>query len=145
MASMAAPEYAAAFFVLRAPFLPASGWGEMDWGGLPATAGGSGIREALWLGSPEFAGQAGDGEPKEKSGKKDARKQRALYRYLSRMVFRATPFGLFAGCSVGETGKETCLQIVGRERYERKTRLDFEYLHGLVQALLKLPEARTPA
>jgi hypothetical protein len=81
------------------------------------------IREALWLGSPELAGQAGEGGPKEGAGQKEARKARALYRYISRMAFRATPFGLFAGCSLGEIGRETCLQLAAQEHYQRKTRL----------------------
>ena len=136
----------ARFFVLRTPLLPASG----GLGTRPMSPGGSlhdpFIREALWLASPEFAQteeRAGEGEAETKgAAEKKARAARSRYRYLSRMAYRATPFGLFAGITLGETGRETRFELAGPERYERKTRLDFEYLHEVVAALLQSPEAR---
>lgn len=92
----------------------------MATGGIGTTADAPGIREALWIGSPEFIGQAGEGGAEEKSGKREERRARTAYRYLSRMAFRPTPFGLFAGYSLGETGKETRLQILGQEYYDAK-------------------------
>jgi lantibiotic biosynthesis protein len=139
---MANPTCKAAFFALRTPISSVAHWEGLVASGIERDLTVPLIREALWLGSPGFAGLSGEGLAEEGHDQHKGRRERTLYRYLSRMAFRATPFGLFAGCSLGEMGKETCLRLEGRECYERKTRLDFEYLHGLVQALLKLPEAR---
>jgi thiopeptide-type bacteriocin biosynthesis protein len=136
------PEFTPCFFVLRTPLFPATAWANMVRTEIAGALAAPIPREALWLGSPEFMEQADAAGRKANGEGKEGRKERALYRYLSRMAFRATPFGLFAGYSVGEIGKETSLQLVERLRYERKTRLDFEYLHGLVHAIVKLPEAR---
>jgi hypothetical protein len=68
--------------------------------------------------------------------------ERALVRYLARMTGRATPFGLFAGCSVGTTAGETRLQLAARTCYRRHTRLDMDYQHVLTDALGRLPAVR---
>ena len=63
-------------------------------------------------------------------------------RYLARMAGRATPFGLFAGCSVGAIGAEARLEIAGRSQYRRHTRLDTDYLFALADALARDPALR---
>ena len=60
-----------------------------------------------------------------------------LVSYFARMTGRPTPFGLCAGCSVGTIGAETRLEIDGRERYRRHTRLDMDYLESLCSALAR--------
>ncbi len=141
---MSASSYEAGFFVLRTPSLSVPG---EPGAGLTSPSDSSPnpfIREALWLASPEFSQLQSSGREEGKEGArgKEGRSARTRYRYLSRRTYRATPFGLFAGVTLGEVGKETCLELAGRDGYQRTTRLDFEYLHGVVQALLKLPEAR---
>src|SRR5262245_15809514 len=68
------------------------------------------VREALFIASPEFEERIQsesdviecDGRPKI---------ERALMRYFSRMASRPTPFGLFAGCSVGTVNRTTHLAV----------------------------------
>src|SRR5262249_53411008 len=67
---------------------------------------------------------------------------RTLLRYLGRMAGRATPFGLFAGCSVGEVGHETRLGLSGLASYRRHTRVDSHALCLLVQAVERDPLLR---
>jgi thiopeptide-type bacteriocin biosynthesis protein len=78
--------------------------------------------------------------------KKGQRAERALVRYIYRMAARATPFGLFSGCSLGpvETAPGTATRIaVGpRSAYERHTRLDMDYLFALCEDLGRDPEVR---
>lgn len=59
----------------------------------------------------------------------------SLERYVSRMSTRCTPFGLFAGCALGEVGGRT--NIVLNQHYRKVIRLDMQYLYELYMALLK--------
>ena len=92
------------------------------------------IREALWLASPEFfdALSLWRKDPESAKGQK---LERALYRYVARMTCRPTPFGLFAGCTLGKIGNETRLQIGPSAEYWRRSRLDMEYLFNLVEKI----------
>lgn len=63
-------------------------------------------------------------------------------RYFVRMTSRATPFGLFAGCSLGTIGSETAIELAGVEHYQRHTRLDGNFLWTLTEQLRKDPTLR---
>src|SRR5205823_8644812 len=78
-------------------------------------------------------------EPESEQGQKI---ERALVRYFARMAGRATPFGLFAGCSAGTVGNETRLALADRACYRRHTRLDMDYVFLLTDALARQPELR---
>lgn len=99
------------------------------------------LREALFLASPELD-EALDHWVEAPDSQKGARAERALVRYFSRMCGRSTPFGLFAGCSVGQVGQRTDLRLSGRETYLRHTRLDMDYLCGLAETLAQDPNLR---
>ncbi len=92
------------------------------------------VREALWLASPEFCESLSiwKKEPESANGQK---LERALYRYVARMTSRPTPFGLFAGCSLGKIASETRLEIGPRAGYWRRSRLDMEYLCNLAEKI----------
>ena len=68
-------------------------------------------------------------------GKEYNRIRYSIERYLCRMMTRCTPFGLFAGCSIGEIGSETNIQV--DNSLKRKTRLDMYYLSLLYNTLLR--------
>jgi hypothetical protein len=57
------------------------------------------------------------------------------YRYFERACTRCTPFGLFAGCSVGKTGEKTEISLSDTKDYQRKTRLDMNYICALTQQI----------
>lgn len=92
------------------------------------------FRDALFVASPDLdeSLEVWIRDPESERGQ---RVERAIVRYFSRMAGRPTPFGLFAGSSVGAIGEETRLVVGARERYERHSRLDMDYLFGLVEAL----------
>jgi thiopeptide-type bacteriocin biosynthesis protein len=85
----------------------------------------------LWLAQPDSVG--------------GIKVERTLVRYLLRMTSRATPFGLFAGCSLGKIGDETRLCIGERRDYRRHSRIDGDYLASLVDALGADPRFRRVA
>ena len=73
----------------------------------------------------------------------------SVMRYYTRMSTRCTPFGLFAGFSLGKLGglrqaqsPEAEIVLADSGKYSRYTRLDMNYLCNLAQDICKLPEAR---
>jgi hypothetical protein len=66
---------------------------------------------------------------------------RALFRYFARMTARATPFGLFAGISVGRVAADTRLRLEPRTTARKHARLDAEYVAALVHALGQHPSS----
>jgi lantibiotic biosynthesis protein len=92
------------------------------------------VREALYIASRSLDESLATwlAEPESERGQKV---ERTLVRYFSRMASRATPFGLFAGCSLGSVGATTELVVDARTRYRRNTRLDGDYLATLTDAL----------
>lgn len=128
---------ASGFFVMRAPLLPLQ---ELDrlraepehWRTLIARPE---VREALHLASPGLLRRVSAGD-------RDDRVVAAVTAYLTRMCTRSTPFGLFAGCSLGEVGDATALVVDGPEGIARHSRPDTEVLAALVDRLVDDPSTR---
>lgn len=98
------------------------------------------IREALFLASPSLFERIDldantDADRREKV-------ELALARYLTRMASRPTPFGLFAGCTLGEIGDETRFELADRASATRHSRLDMDYLSALAEALQRDSDLR---
>jgi thiopeptide-type bacteriocin biosynthesis protein len=160
------PYLAADFFVLRTPLLSYDEW--LAFGaGLEAPAADEAdlasswardvarlrerlrsivsrpeVTEALFVASPSLEESLSHWltAPDEERGQKI---ERSLLRYFARMTGRPTPFGLFAGCSVGDTGEDTRLDLAPRARAERHTRLDCDYLALLCADLSSDPAVRS--
>ena len=64
-------------------------------------------------------------------------------RYAVRMTSRPTPFGTFAGCTVGHVGPENRLRLDGQNAYRRHSRLDMGYLLSLAEELNRDRELRS--
>lgn len=97
------------------------------------------VRDALFVASPNIIDRfhLWTEAPDSERGRKV---EHVLVRYFSRMTGRATPFGLFAGCSLGTIGDQTRLLIEERSGYQRHTRLDMDYLLALTTDLSRNPE-----
>jgi class I lanthipeptide synthase len=99
------------------------------------------VLQALHIASPSL--QCGIERWKcDPDSKEGIQAERSLVRYLSRMCTRPTPFGLFAGCSVGDIGSEgeTTIELAPRSGYRPSSRLDFHYLVTLTEELRRIPE-----
>lgn len=99
------------------------------------------LREAIFVASPSLDEtlEVWQKEPDSKRGRK---LEPAVVSYFSRAAARATPFGLFAGCTTGTIGTQTRLQLQAWERYQRHSRLDMDYLWALAEAVERDPQLR---
>ena len=128
------------FFVLRTPLLPfddlevegRSSEESAQW--LRDLVRRPEVREAIFLASPNLD-VAIDGWLEEGDGAHTGGVEAAVLRYALRMAGRPTPFGLFAGCSVGTIGPKTSLEIAGRDSCLRRTRLDTEFLAAVADGV----------
>ncbi|GHT84500.1 hypothetical protein FACS18947_2040 [Bacteroidia bacterium] len=95
------------------------------------------VQEAIYIASPVLYTELQKyltGEIADKNERK--RIESALFRYISRMSSRCTPFGLFAGCSMGEIrGDKTFIRL--DNNFNRHTRFDMYFLCTLSQELSK--------
>lgn len=92
------------------------------------------VIEALHIASPALV-DALDEWRRDPDSKKGRRAEESLVRYAIRMAARATPFGMFAGCSVGRVGAVSRLQLAPQSSYRRHSRLDMGYLFSLAEEL----------
>ncbi len=96
------------------------------------------VQESLYLASPGFVDSLAiwKQQPDSERGQKV---EGALVRYLQRMMTRSTPFGLMAGISVGTFGPSSRFEVPSRESLRRHSRLDMDYLQGMLGALSQDP------
>lgn len=96
------------------------------------------IEEALFIASPSLYERI----QALKSGEKVSEKSQiiaSIYKYLSRMATRCTPYGMFAGVSVGNFAESTQIEL--SPLYRRHiARLDMNYVSELIQYILSDPK-----
>lgn len=101
------------------------------------------IQEAIFISSPSLyftLKQWLDGELID--SKKIERLKNSLTKYLTRMSSRCTPFGLYAGYSIGSFSEQNNISISDHNNHTRYTKLDMFYLVSLVNDLVKDPRIK---
>ena len=99
------------------------------------------VKEALFIASPSLLDRV-EVFRRDADSKRGRKVARGLVSYLARMASRPTPFGLFAGTSVGTIGRDPRIEFVPRRAYRRHSRLDMGFLCTLSQALQRDPTVR---
>ena len=101
------------------------------------------VQEAVFLASPTLYFEIGKWLTTQND--ENATNQKLAFtflKYLSRMATRCTPFGLFAGCSMGAFAKENGIKLPNYLNYIRKTRFDMNFLVSLSLSLANKPEIK---
>lgn len=92
------------------------------------------LQEALFLASPDLYNEYKNWDVLNNTpGVKD-KVANSLLKYLIRLHFRCTPFGLFAGCTCAPWQSNYILEKLN---HERRTRLDMHFTCNLAQELAK--------
>lgn len=99
------------------------------------------VREAIFVASPSLYDSIGIWLENPDSDR-GAKTEKSLVRYYVRMCSRPTPFGLFAGNSIGELGRRTILELGPISECRRHTRLDMDFLTSLTDELTGDPGIR---
>lgn len=87
------------------------------------------VKEAIRIASPELltALDKWKSDPCSLSDKKRNGLELSLLKYIARLSARCTPFGLFAGCSVGKITSETNIILHSVEHFSRFTQFDMQF------------------
>jgi hypothetical protein len=97
------------------------------------------VKEALNLASSELVDELNKWESFKghSFNKKKLALEFTLLRYIARMSSRCTPFGLFAGCSVGKMDAHSNIILHLPEKHKRFTQFDMQFWVGLLQNITK--------
>lgn len=102
------------------------------------------VREAIRMASPELltALDKWKANPSSLSNKKKNGLEHSLLKYIARMSSRCTPFGLFAGCTVGHVASQTTIILKSTENFTRFTQFDMQFWVALLQEFALRKEVR---
>lgn len=104
------------------------------------------IQEAIYLASPDLHAELMKwlSLPLNSTNKVNVKLLKTLHKYLLRMCSRSTPYGLFAGFSVGDiNNKSTTINLSGTAQARiRHSRLDMNYVAELASHICSIPEIR---
>jgi lantibiotic biosynthesis protein len=100
------------------------------------------VREAIYLASQDLYSDMLKYEEGKIEKEKAQKIEKSFLKYLVRMSSRCTPFGLFAGCSVGKFSGKTNLRLNGSTGNGRNFRLDMDFLCDLSEKQSAVPSIR---
>ncbi|MCW3465568.1 lantibiotic dehydratase [Chitinophaga nivalis] len=130
------------FFLLRTPLYPIGKYKEVVQAGLrDLIAQNPLFSYALYIGSKDLVNELDRfiNEPAEFNEKKIAKLRKSLYKYWVRACTRSTPYGLFAGCTLGTIGAETALVLKDQQQARQQVRLDMDYYTRICNHIRELP------
>lgn len=96
------------------------------------------VKEAIFLASPSLyhALEKNFESAEPQQNKATLAIHLAFLKYISRMSSRSTPFGLFAGCSIGKVSNHTHIKLTNPTEFKRQTGFDMNFLVALSQQLV---------
>ncbi len=127
------------FIIVRSPFYPFKNLFEVDVKSLlinPCFA------EAIFLSSPNLIEEIEKHLSNNLNEKESEKLILSVFRFYLRAAYRCTPFGLFAGISIGKIADKTSINLCSQDQYKKSTRLDTHFLSAIVQKILLEPSIR---
>lgn len=102
------------------------------------------VKEAIRLASPELFVALNKWQENPNVVPKDKKEalEMTLLKYIARLSARCTPFGIFAGCSVGTMANETKMVLAEKEKHKRFTQFDMHFWVALLQEFGKRESVR---
>ncbi|WP_322923287.1 lantibiotic dehydratase [Paenibacillus campi] len=91
------------------------------------------IREAIAVSSPSLYKHFMKNKLDHKQKKK---LENSIFKYVNRISTRPTPFGLFAGVTIGEFGDQTQLEIATAAQHHKRARADMQWLLKLIKKMM---------
>lgn len=113
--------------LLRVPFYPYNSLRHLDC--IDSIISLKAFKEAIYIASPSLYDEI---YIKNNKGEKV---MLSLVKYFIRACTRCTPYGLFAGCSVIQIGKESHIEIAPESDYQIYSRIDMEYLCDIIRMI----------
>ena len=95
------------------------------------------FKEALLLSSPVLVDEIEKYLNKDLNEKESEKLLLSICRFYLRASYRCTPFGLFAGISIGKLQDNTFISLNSRLHYKKNIRLDTHFLSDLTQKILR--------
>lgn len=95
------------------------------------------VKEAIGLASPDLIKELDKWLKKEDtlSAEKAKKLEITFLKYIARISSRCTPFGLFAGCSMGRIAGETKITLEESDKFKRNTQFDMQFWVALLQEI----------
>ena len=122
------------FSIVRSPFLPFPSAFSQE---IIYLLQNQNFREAIYLSSPKLLSEIEKYHAGALDSKEKEKLELSIYRYYLRMCYRCTPFGMFAGVSLGTLSDSTLIQLQANTHYKKNTRLDTHFLSSVVYEILK--------
>jgi len=121
------------FFVLRTPLFH---FDQIFVDDVQSILNDASLREAIFISSPELDNEIEKLFRNEVREKDKEKLFVSIVRYWLRACYRPTPFGLFAGVSIGKFSVENRIELVSLNSYRKNTRPDSHFLSSYAQKVL---------
>lgn len=121
------------FLTIRTPFYPFNDLYEINVRNLLTDPY---FAEAIFFSSPSLADEIEKYFGNHLTGKESEKLLLSVYRFYLRAAYRCTPFGLFAGISIGKISDKTSINLSSQANYKKNIRLDTHFLGTVVQKIL---------
>ncbi|MDR6562160.1 MULTISPECIES: lantibiotic dehydratase [unclassified Arcicella] len=101
------------------------------------------LQEAIYIASPDFYAEFKKWFDGVNQNPSDVRKiLLSLYKYYVRMSTRCTPYGLFAGCTIGDIQDSTDIRFAENAKFRKSSRLDMNYVEEVAKLIVNREEIR---
>jgi len=100
------------------------------------------FREAIFLSSPSLIDEVDKYLDHHLTDKENEKLLLSIYRFYLRAAYRCTPFGLFAGVTIGRVADKTAINLFSQNLYQKNIRLDTHFLSAVIQKAIGEPFLR---